>query len=143
MELTRGSISRNAIGAFVVVLFTWSSSVAASDDAYLKMLEGEAEDLQLDQSGQLKNEPSVENSSSDTVNETDWKWEGDLLADSLPKDMAQDEFAAVLKQNFYGTFVFFRKLNSVDQQTVYYHYSKSDNPNLDSIREHILSLLKK
>ena len=143
MELTRGSISRNAIGAFVVVLFTWSSSVAASDDAYLKMLEGEAEDLQLDQSGQLKNEPSVENSSSDTVNETDWKWEGDLLADSLPKGMPQDEFAAVLKQNFYGTFVFFRKLNSVDQQTVYYHYSKSDNPNLDSIREHILSLLKK
>ena len=143
MELTRGSISRNAIGAFVVVLFTWSSSVAASDDAYLKMLEGEAEDLQLDKSGQLKNEPSVENSSSDTVNETDWKWEGDLLADSLPKGMPQDEFAAVLKQNFYGTFVFFRKLNSVDQQTVYYHYSKSDHPNLDSIREHILSLLKK
>jgi len=143
MELTTGSTSRKAIRAFVVVLLTWSASVAASDDAYLKMLEGEAEDLQLDQSGQLKNEPSADNSSSDTVNETDWKWEGDLLADSLPKGMAQDEFAAVLKQSFYGTFVFFRKLNSVDQQTVYYHYSKSDNPNLDSIREHILSLLKK
>ena len=143
MELTTGSTSRKAIRALVVVLFTWSASVAASDDAYLKMLEGEAEDLQLDQSGQLKNEASVENSSSDTVNETDWKWEGDLLADSLPRGMAQDEFAAVLKQSFYGTFVFFRKLNSVDQQTVYYHYSKSDNPNLDSIREHILSLLKK
>ena len=139
MELTR----RSTTSFFVAAFLMWSTSVAASDDAYLKMLEGEAEDLQLDQSGQLKDEPSVDNSSSDTVNNTEWKWEGDLLADSLPKGLTQEEFASVLKQNFYGTFVFFRKLNSVDQQTVHYHYSKSDNPNLDSIREHILSLLKK
>jgi len=143
MGLTRGSTSRTAISVFVMALITWSTSVVASDDAYLKMLEGEAEDLQLDQSGQLKDKPSVDNSSSDTVNKTEWKWEGDLLADSLPEGLSQEEFAAVLKQNFYGTFVFYRKLNSVDQQTVYYHYSKSDDPNLDSIRQHILSLLKK
>ena len=142
MELTRGSTVRKAVGVFVVVLFTWSTSVAASDDAYLKMLEGEAEDLQLDQSGQLKETEKVDNT-GDTVTKTDWKWEGDLTADTMPKGLAQDEFASVLKQNFYGTFVFYRKLNSVDQQTVYYHYSKSDNPDLDSIREHILSLLKK
>ena len=125
-----------------MVLFACSTSVAATDDAYLKMLEGEAEDLQLDQSGQLKETEKVENT-GDTVTKTDWKWEGDLAADTMPKGLAQDEFASVLKQNFYGTFVFYRKLNSVDQQTVYYHYSKSDNPDLDSIREHILSLLKK
>jgi len=143
MGLTRGSTSRTAISIFVMAFITWSTSVVASDDAYLKMLEGEAEDLQLDQSGQLKDKLSVDNSSSDTVNKTEWKWEGDLLADSLPKGLSQEEFAAVLKQNFYGTFVFYRKLNSVDQQTVHYHYSKSGNPNLDSIRQNILSLLKK
>lgn len=146
MGLIRGFSSqptgRTVISLFVAALLTWSTSVVASDDDYLKMLEGEAEDLQLDQSGQLKDKPSVDNRSSDTVNNTEWKWEGDVLADSLPKGLSHEEFSAVLKKNFYGTFVFYRKLNSVDQQTVHYQYSKSDNPNLDSIRQHILSLLK-
>lgn len=138
-----GAVHRTSTSFFVATLLAWSSTVVASDDAYLKMLEGEAEDLQLDQSGQLKDDASVTSSSSDTVNETEWKWEGDLSADSMPKGLEQDKFSTVLKQNFYGTFVFYRKLNSVDQQTVYYHYSKSANPDLDSIRQHILSLLKK
>jgi len=134
---------RTSTSLLVASLLVWSSTVVASDDAYLKMLEGEAEDLQLDQSGQLKDKASDNSSSSDTVNETEWKWEGDLMADSMPKGLAQDKFSTVLKRNFYGTYVFYRKLNSVDQQTVYYHYSKSTNPDLDSIRQHILSLLKK
>jgi hypothetical protein len=134
---------RTSTSLIVATLLAWSSTVVASDDAYLKMLEGEAEDLQLDQSGQLKDKASDNSSSSDTVNETEWKWEGDLMADSMPKGLAQDKFSTVLKRNFYGTYVFYRKLNSVDQQTVYYHYSKSTNPDLDSIRQHILSLLKK
>ena len=143
MRSILGTAHRTSTSLFVATLLAWSSTVVASDDAYLKMLEGEAEDLQLDQSGQLKSKAPVKNSSSDTVNETDWKWEGDLSADSMPKGLEQDKFSSVLKQNFYGTFVFYRKLNSVDQQTVYYHYSKSADPNLDSIRQHILSLLKK
>ena len=138
-----GAVHRTSTSFFVATLLAWSSTVVASDDAYLKILEGEAEDLQLDQSGQLKDKASVTSNASDTVNETEWKWEGDLSADSMPKGLEQDKFSTVLKQNFYGTFVFYRKLNSVDQQTVYYHYSKSTNPDLDSIRQHILSLLKK
>lgn len=141
-----GSLSQNNSrifrGGVFAGVFLFSMQAAASDDAYLKMLEGEAEDLKLDQSGQLKQAEPV-NESVNTVSETDWKWEGDLTADTMPEGLAQDEFSSVLKQNFYGTFVFFRKLNSVDQQTVFYHYSKSTNPDLDSIREHILSLLKK
>lgn len=141
-----GSLSQNNSrifrGSVFAGVFLCSMQAAASDDAYLKMLEGEAEDLKLDQSGQLKQAESVEET-TDTVTKTDWKWEGDLTADTMPAGLAQDEFSSVLKQNYYGTFVFYRKLNSVDQQTVYYHYTKSAKPDLDSIREHILSLLKK
>lgn len=119
-----------------------SFKAVATDDDYLKMLEGEAEDVQLDQSGQLKRTEEVTDSSSDLTNAT-WKWEGDLEGNTLPKGLAQGEFDSLLKQNFYGTYVFFRKLNSVDQQTVYYHYSKAPQADLDSIRQEILNLLKK
>lgn len=70
-------------------------------------------------------------------------WEGDLEGDVLPPGLAQDEFASLLKQNFYGSFVYYRKLNSLDQQTVYYHYTKASPANLDDIRQDILDHLKR
>ncbi len=117
------------------------NSVAIADD-YLDMLEAEAEDVKLDQSGQLEDKEQINRDSTDGITKTNWTWEGDLTGDVLPSGLAQDEFATLLKQNFYGTFVFYRKLNSVDQRTVYYHYTKSSPADLDSIRDDILSHLK-
>ena len=105
------------------------------------MLEGEAEGVKLDQSGQIQDTGQIEDSSSG-ITKTNWKWEGDLEGDTIPPGLAQDEFATLLKQNFYGTFAFYRKLNSVDQQTVFYHYSQASPANLDAIRQDILNLLK-
>ena len=61
----------------------------------------------------------------------------------MPSGLAQDEFATLLKQNFYGSFVFYRKLNSNDQDTVYYHYTKASPADLDTIRQDILDHLKR
>ena len=124
---------------FVLCVF----SVTASADAYLDMLEAEAEDVKLDPSSQLKDKKQINKNSTDGITKTNWKWEGDLVGDDLPADLAQDEFATFLKQNFYGTFVFYRKLNTVDQRTVYYHYTTSSPAKLDSIRDDILNHLKK
>lgn len=118
---------------------------AANADAYLDMLEGEAEDVKLDQSGQIQaqeHEQEQKSQTTDGITKTNWKWEGDLEGDVLPPGLAQDEFATLLKQNYYGTFVFYRKLNSVDQSTVFYHYSQSTSASLDSIRDDIISHLK-
>lgn len=128
------------VGCIVVLLNSFN--VVASDDDYLKMLEGEAEGVTLDQSGQLKDTQQNKDAKDDII-KANWKWEGDLEANVAPSGLAQDEFTTFLKQNFYGTFVFFRKLNSVDQSTVYYRYTKSLSANLDSIRDDILSHLKK
>ncbi|NOQ87588.1 MAG: hypothetical protein GQ550_01575 [Gammaproteobacteria bacterium] len=119
-----------------------SYEAVASDDEYLKMLEGEAEDVKLDQSGQLKDKEQIDKGSA-VITKTNWKWEGDLEGDNLPPGLAQNELATLLEQHFYGTFVFYRKLNSVDQQTVYYHYSKATPAALDSIRQDILNHLRK
>lgn len=126
----------------IAVLLCSFEARSNADDEYLKMLDGEAEDVKLDQSSQIKNKKQIKAVSTDSITKTDWKWDGDLEGDVLPKGLAHDEFAALLKQHFYGTFVFYRKLTSVDQENVYYHYTKSSSANLDSIRENILNYLK-
>ena len=135
--------SRVVINILCAAALLCSIKAIAADDEYLKMLEGEAADVELDQSGQLKDEKLDENGSREDITKTDWKWEGGLEGNTIPPGLAQDEFATVLKDNFYGSFVFYRKLNSNDRQTVYYHYTKASPANLDAIRQDILDHLKK
>ena len=136
------SCSRPVFNILVFIVMLSTFNALASNDDYLNMLESEADDVKLDQSGQLKDKEQVseENSVATIKN---WNWEGDIDSDALPPGLAQDEFATLLKQNFYGTFVFYRKLNSVDQNTIYYHYKKSSPAALEPIRQDILSHLKK
>lgn len=144
MALSSRVLKNHVVTGIFSAVLVFSSAVSASDDAYLKMLEGEAEDLQLDKSGQLEDTSSVkEGTSREGIVKKDWKWEGDLEGDVLPPGLAQDEFAAILKDNFYGSFVFYRKLNSNDQKTVYYRYTQASPAHLDSIRQDILEHLKK
>mgnify|MGYP001819543174 FL=1 len=143
MALSSRVLKNQVITSIFSALLVCSSAVIATDDAYLKMLEGEAEDLQLDQSGQLEESTTDEGTTTEGIVKKDWKWEGDLEGDVLPPGLAQDEFATVLKNNFYGSFVFYRKLNSNDQNTVYYRYTKASPAHLDAIRKDILDHLKK
>ncbi len=134
------------INRFVLLsfsLFLVMTASAYAEDDYLKMLESEASELELDQSGQINQvEHGKDSDQAGKITKQGWKWDGELDGDTLPSGLAQDELATLLKQNFYGTFVFYRKLNSNDQKTVYYHYSKSPKPDLDVIRKDILDLLK-
>ena len=123
------------------ILMLFSSNVFAEDD-YLKMLESEAEDLELDQSGQINDTKRDGVVDKENITKADWTWDGELEGNILPAGLAQNEFGSLLKQQFYGTFVFYRKLNSNDQKTVYYHYSKSPKPDLDDVRKDITDRLK-
>ena len=49
-------LTRPVFNILVIVLFLYAHTAVAADDAYLEMLEGEAEDLSLDRSGQLNKE---------------------------------------------------------------------------------------
>ncbi len=133
---------RSVFNIFVVILWLSAFVAQASGDDYLKMLESEAEDVKLDQSGQLKEKEQLSENNSG-ITKTNWNWEGDMDGDVLPTGLAQNEFATLLKQHFYGTFVFYRKLNSVDQNTIYYHYKKALPAELEPIRQDILNHLKK
>lgn len=136
---------QSVVTVISAMIFSLLSFTVNADD-YLKMIEGEAEDLSLDKSGQIQTSQPVANTSADGITKKDWAWEGDLDDDSIPAGLAQDEFATFLKQRYYGTFVFYRKLSSVDQNTVYYRYTQSSMANnvadLDAVRQDILSFLK-
>ena len=111
--------------------------VQAADDDYLKMLEVEAETVQLDDSGQLK----PENDPESPV--TTFKWDGTLNKEDFPKGLDQEAFESFLHKYYFGTYVFFKKLDSTDKNTVYYRYSKEDAPSIEVVRQNVMSLLKR
>ena len=134
-------------GRLLTIIFTVTASLssqqaAATDDEYLKMLEQEAKELEVDKSGQLeRNETSEEDSAVNVMNIK--LKSGETLENGvMPPGLSHDEFVGLLKENFYGSYVFYQKLDSNDQQTVYYHYSESKPAYLDAIRQDILDLLK-
>ena len=134
--------SRLLINILCVAALLCSYKAVATDDEYMKMLETEAEDLEVDKSGQLEYKEQANNSSTEGLIKENWTSEGDLEGDVLPPGLAHDEFVTLLKQNFFGSFVFYRKLNSIDQKTIYYHYTKASPAYLNSIRQDILDYLK-
>lgn len=131
---------RLAFNSMCLATLLSTYNVQANPANFLKMLEAEAEDLTLDQSGQLKDKQQIGDNSG--ITKTDWSWEGEIEGDVLPSGLAQDEFATLLKQHFYGTFVFYRRLNSLDQATVYYYYTKASPAELEPIRQDIINHLR-
>lgn len=120
--------------AGILVAVTPASGV---DDAYLKMLEGEAADLQLDNSGQLKKEKPAASRDKNV-----FEWNGNLVEEEIPLGLGQEQFEAFLKKNFYGTYVFFNKLNTTDKNTVFFRYSQAVKPDLENVRKNVMVLLK-
>lgn len=135
-------LSRSAFNILIVIVLLSIFNVQAGDNDYLNMLESEAEDVKLDQSGQLKGKEQISEDDSKIAKKI-WNWDGEIDGDVLPQGLTQNEFTTLLNKHFYGTFVFYRKLNSIDQNTIYYHYTKASPAELEPIRQDILNHLKK
>ena len=112
---------------------------SAADDDYLKMLDSEARSVQLDTSGQLKQENKNNRESAVTT----FEWDGAIDREGFPKGLGQGAFETFLHQYYYGTYIFFRKLDSADKDTVYHRYSKEASPDIDNVRQNVMTLLKK
>ncbi len=114
------------------------TAARADNDPYLKMLESEASDVQLDQSGQLQKQEK-EQIQADKV----FEWKGELRQqDTVPKGLDIEQFETFLRENFFGTYVFYSKLNTTDRDTVYYRYGKAEKPDLENVRKNVMMLLK-
>jgi hypothetical protein len=131
-------MGRLFVNTLITGLISALTAAHAEDDAYLKMLEGEAANVQLDHSGQLKKQAKQQ-----TQHRKLFEWKDGLgQGDSVPKGLDRERFEAFLQENYYGTYVFYAKLNSTDRDTVYYRYSKADKPDLENVRKNVMALLK-
>ena len=126
----------------IICIMLCAFNAAASDDLYLKALEDEASELSLDIRSQKKDTVKHNTGADSNITEKQWAWEGELIGDVLPKGLAQDEFATLLEQHFYGSFVFYRRLNVIDQESIYMKYKEYVKPDINSIRRAILKLSK-
>ncbi len=116
-----------------------------ADDAYLKVLEGEAEALELDPSGQLHGNKAEERVRDKGLEKrsTRFGWGAADIGDELPSGMEKAVFDAYLEENYYGTYIFYQRLNSVDKNTVFYRYSKAESASFENVRKNILDLMKR
>jgi len=128
-------ISRIFISLLITAAIFAGLPVSATDDEYLKMLEGEAENVQLDTSGQLQQQTKQSAITS-------FEWDGAIAEQGFSTELGQDAFEAFLHKYYYGTFIFFRKLNSADKDTVYHRYTKESSPSIDNVRKDVMTLLK-
>lgn len=127
----------------ILLFFNSINSFAQSNDAYLNALQGEAADLTLDQQTKNKNTPTlnpiptqVEPTISTGQNNSPTNEDG-----KVPSGLSIEAFTNHIKANYFGTFIFMKRLNVAQKQEIYNFYTQNNDP--QAIRSKVLSVSKK
>ncbi len=120
----------------VVLLATFNAQ--AADDEYLKQLASEVKNVHLDKSGQRNNNNTAHNASGD-AKQRKWVGECDYSNEVMPAGLAWAEFSSYLKQCSLATFVYYRRLDSDLQRSVYNTYSKASTMKSSKLKKDILT----
>lgn len=125
------TIQKLPLLSLLLILSSFNVTHAQSSDDYLKLLEGEAKDLNLDTKTNANvPKPStlnpVSNSSTDG---------------NMPPGLSIEEFLQHLKVNYIGTYLFAKRLNTAQQNEIYSFYNSNNDP--QAIRTEIIKISKK
>ncbi len=126
---------------WIVVLFLLllSNSVYSQENAdYLKLLEGEASDLNLDdqtKDGQKKTPSRDIKLFSQGLNDS----KGGGITELFP-GLSQQHFELVLKDNYIGSYLFYKRLSQPKKEEVYRYYQSNSDPAM--IRKKIIQVGK-
>ena len=127
--------------ALLFLLMIFSSSVfAQSGSDYLKALEGEAENLSLDKgtkAGGGNFNPQIPQA-AETKPEWDPGESGAIRA--LQPGLSIAHFAEVLKNNYIGSYIFYKRLSNESKQEVYNYYLET--PDSEKVRDKIIQVSK-
>lgn len=63
------------------------------------------------------------------------------LINKLPEGLSQADMEVLLKDGFYGSYMFYNKLDNTQKETVYKEYQA--NPSIKGVRDKIMELLKR
>lgn len=131
--------SKKIIIFLYAVLLLCSHNVMASDDDYMKMLEGEAAITSVDSSGKRERDSIIINTAAANIVKKKWVGECDYIDDTVPENLIRGEFASYLKQCATGTYVFYRRLELKSKNLIYENYKKLALVKLFELRENILN----
>lgn len=108
-----------------------------ADDDYLKALKAETQALSGGEAARTAPAPAAQESKP----QQGWSAAGQGLGEELPPNLSQEQFEAALKSSYFGTYMFYSKLNDKDKAKVFESYQ--GNGQISNIRETTTSLLKK
>ncbi len=125
---------------FSYVLVLASKNSVAQQDSYLKQLDEEAGGLSLDRKTR-DDKSHIEKNMRDSSGLSAIPDDNGSGISGLPKDLSLDRFEAVLKRNFFGSYLFYKRLDTESRAWVYRQYQK--NPDPERIRKSILKVTKR
>ena len=107
--------------------FVFSGTALAVNQGYLDALEAEAG------AAPVETQQAPEKAVSTT--------EAKSLINKLPEGLSQQDLEGLLKDGFYGSYMFYNKLTSAQKETVYKQYQ--GDPTIKGVRDKIMELLKR
>jgi hypothetical protein len=125
---------------FMSILLHQYAGIAAaqSNSDYLESLEGEASGLTLDEETKTVQQSNY----SAPKSSFDEQWNGEAGAiQELTPGLSIEQFEVVLKNNYIGSYLFYKRLDNSQKDQVFLLYQ--DNPDPKKIRELILQVSKK
>lgn len=111
---------------------------AQANSDYLDSLEGEASGLTLDQ--ETKTTPQENQSGSNSVISGQWINQGGAIVELTP-GLTIEQFEIVLKNNYIGSYLFYKRLENEQKDEVFLFYQNDPDP--QGIRDKILQVSKK
>jgi hypothetical protein len=112
-------------------------SPAYAEDPYMDALNAEAEDLQVDPGTESEQQRTNIPGGSFTGG---WDREGQSMSDGLERGLDQADFEDALEEGYYGSFIFYKNLNTGKQEQVYKAYQQGAD--IDGLRDLIIQLKK-
>lgn len=107
-------------------------------DSYLQGLASEAGETRVDDSGQIATR-ELEGNRTEEPPVATWDIDSQTL-DVLQAGLERNEFEALLKRNYYASYIFYKKLDPTSKSLVYKTYLKT--PTIVVVRNQIISLSK-
>jgi hypothetical protein len=123
-------------GGFVLLYGMFSVSALAAD-AYTDALDAEADNISVDP---LSEKPAATAPPENDPVSSGWSQDIQSMSQDIPPSLGKEDFEEAMKVNFYGSYMFYNRLDDGEQQEVYDYYRK--NPSIQAIRERIIELKK-
>jgi len=129
----------NGLIVFCGFVFLWGMSSASvfAADAYTDALNAEADNINVDP---LSEKPAASAPTEDAPVSSGWSEDAQSMSQDLPPNLGKEDFEEAMKVNFYGSYMFYNRLDAGEQMEVFEFYRTT--PSIQAVRERIIELKK-